>query len=147
MKFDLSLQNFKKPLVDISHRKQKGKNVAYYFGCRKKTLSNFLASSSSLKTSWMKIVVSVNTSPNYISFLIALPLMFSVVHEHRLQEYSKCRAYQTLFKFTHRYKFIKQKNKYNKFLIMLKFNFINAHSNNPQLVTGWPLYRWFWKYF
>ena len=28
--------------------------------------------------------------------------LFSVVHEHRLQEYSKCRPYQTLLKITHR---------------------------------------------
>ena len=33
----------------------------------------------------------------------------SVVHEHRLQEYSKCRAYQTFFQFTHRYKTLKYK--------------------------------------
>ena len=33
--------------------------------------------------------------------------MFSVIHEHRLQECSKRRAYQTLFKFTHGYKTIK----------------------------------------
>ena len=38
-----------------------------------------------------------------------LPLMFSVVHEHRLQEYSKRRAHQTLFKFTHRYKPLNKK--------------------------------------
>ena len=29
------------------------------------------------------------------------------VHKHRLHEYSKCRAYQTRFKFTHHYKSIK----------------------------------------
>ena len=33
-----------------------------------------------------------------------LPLMFSVVHKHRLREYSERRAHQTLFYFTHRYK-------------------------------------------
>ena len=44
--------------------------------------------------------------------------LFSVVHEHRLQEYSKCRAYQTLFS----YKAINKKNKHNKFFIMLKRN-------------------------
>ena len=74
-----------------------------------------------------------------LAILIALPLMFSVVHEHRLQEYSKCRTYQTLFKFTHRYKTIK-KNKHNKFFIMLKCNSINVHSNTPHLATSWPLY-------
>ena len=41
MRFDLSLQNFKKSLVDI---------FSPAVGCRKKALSNFLASSSSLKT-------------------------------------------------------------------------------------------------
>ena len=30
--------------------------------------------------------------------------LFSLVHEHRLQEYSKCRAYKTLLKITHCYK-------------------------------------------
>ena len=41
MRFDLSLQNFKKSLVDI---------FSPAVGCRKKALSNFLDSSSSLKT-------------------------------------------------------------------------------------------------
>ena len=67
----------------------------------------------------MKIVVSLNILPNYISLLIvgslksvifiALPFFFSAVHKHRLQEYSKCQAYQTLFKITHRYKTINKK--------------------------------------
>ena len=52
-------------------------------------------------------------SSNYISFIdcqksplqfYSLCRLFSVVHEHRLQEYPKCRAYQTLLKITHRYK-------------------------------------------
>ena len=30
---------------------------------------------------------------------------------------------------------------------MLKCNSISVHSNTPQLATGWPLYRWFWKFF
>ena len=51
MRFDLSLQNFKKALVDIfSPQIERKKTLRYYFDCRKKTLSNFLASSSSLKT-------------------------------------------------------------------------------------------------
>ena len=32
--------------------------------------------------------------------------LFSAVHKHCLPEYSKCRAYQTLLKITHRYKTI-----------------------------------------
>ena len=36
-------------------------------------------------------------------------------------------AYQTLFKSTHRYKNIKQKNKHNKFFMMLKRNSFNVH--------------------
>ena len=76
----------------------------------------------------MKLVVSVNVLPNYISDLLfvgcllqfsSLCRLFSIVHEHRLQEY--CRAYQTLFKITHRHKTI-NKNKHNKFFIMLKRN-------------------------
>ena len=60
----------------------------------------------------------------------SLSRLFSVVHEHRLKEYSKCRAYQTLFKIILRYKTIKwNKNKRNKFFIMLKRNSINVHSN------------------
>ena len=51
MRFDLSLQNFKKALVDIfSLQIERKKTLRYYFGCRKKALSNFLAWSSSLKT-------------------------------------------------------------------------------------------------
>ena len=57
--FDISLQNFKKPSDTFSHRKQNKtlrRIFSYQFGCRKKTLSDFLASrSSSLKT--------VNTAP------------------------------------------------------------------------------------
>ena len=54
--------------------------------------------------------------------------MFPVVHQHRLQEYSKCGTYQTLFKITHRYKTIKN-NKHNEFFIVLKRNSIKVHSN------------------
>ena len=57
MRFDISLQNFKKPLVDISSpqieiNKLKVRRVfSYNFGCRKnKALSDFPASSSSFKT-------------------------------------------------------------------------------------------------
>ena len=56
MRFDISLQNFNEPLVDIFspqiERKNGPKNIirGYNFGCRKKALSNFLGSSSSLKT-------------------------------------------------------------------------------------------------
>ena len=35
------------------------------------------------------------------NFLKSLFLLFSVAHEHRFQEYSKCRAYQTFLKITH----------------------------------------------
>ena len=76
----------------------------------------------------MNIVVSVNVLPNYISdllFVVSCPLqfsllcrLFSVAHEHALQEY--CRAYQMLFNNTHRHKTIK--NRHNKFFIMLKRN-------------------------
>ena len=40
-----------------------------------------------------------------LAILIAVPFV-SLVHEHRSQEYSKYRAYQALFKITHRYKTI-----------------------------------------
>ena len=50
----MSLQNFKKLLVDIFSPQIERKTVrrvfSYNFGCRKKALSDFLASSSSLKT-------------------------------------------------------------------------------------------------
>ena len=65
----------------------------------------------------MKPVASINVLPNYISdflFIISCLLqfsslcrLFSIVHEHRLQEY--CRAYQTLFEITHRHKSINKK--------------------------------------
>ena len=66
---------------------------------------------------WLKLVVSLNVLPNYISdllFIVSCLLqfsllcrLFSIIHEHRLQEY--CRAYQTLFKITHRHKTINKK--------------------------------------
>ena len=50
----MSLQNFKKPLVDSLspqiERKTFRRVFSYDFGCRKKALSDFLTSSSSLKT-------------------------------------------------------------------------------------------------
>ena len=50
----MSLQNFKKPLVDSLSpqigRKTFRRVFSYDFGCRKKALSDFLTSSSSLKT-------------------------------------------------------------------------------------------------
>ena len=59
----------------------------------------------------MKIVVSVNVSPNYICFFIvcSLSCIFNrfaacfqgYMNMHRMQEYSKYRAYQTLLKITH----------------------------------------------
>ena len=59
IRFDISLQNFKKS-SDIFSQRNRMKTFrrifSYKFGCRKKTLSDFLASrSSSLKT--------VNTAP------------------------------------------------------------------------------------
>ena len=55
-------------------------------------------------SSWINIVVLLNVSLNYIislswlfvkiSFLSLFRLSFSVVHEHRMQENSKCRVYQ-----------------------------------------------------
>ena len=54
MRFDISLQSLKKPLFDIFSQQIEIKNVpksiGYNFGCIKKVLSDFLASSSSLKT-------------------------------------------------------------------------------------------------
>ena len=54
MRFDISLQNFKKLFVDIFSPQIEGKTFrrvfSYNFGYRKKSLSDFLASSSSLKT-------------------------------------------------------------------------------------------------
>ena len=66
----------------------------------------------------MEIVVSVNVLPNYIFHWLlvvskvqfsSLFRLFSAVNKHPLQEYSKCRAYQTVFKITHRYKTINKK--------------------------------------
>ena len=59
IRFDISLQNFKRPSDFFSRQIEKKtfrRIFSYKFGCRKKTLSDFLASrSSSLKT--------VNTAP------------------------------------------------------------------------------------
>ena len=52
IRFDISLQNFKKPLdiFSATNRKKTFRRIfSYKFGFRKKTLSDFLASSSSLK--------------------------------------------------------------------------------------------------
>ena len=70
----------------------------------------------------MKIVVFVKKLMFYriiflLLMLVVSPILqfssqcplFSVVHKHRLQEYSKFQAYQTLFKVTHPYKIIKDK--------------------------------------
>ena len=55
MRFDISLQSFKKPLVDIFSPQIEKKTFlrvfSYNFGCRKKALSDFLASSSSHENS------------------------------------------------------------------------------------------------
>ena len=61
---------------------------------------------------WLLVISKVQFS--------SLCRLFAVLHEHRFQEYSKCRAYQTLFS----YKAISKNNKYklNKFFIMLKRN-------------------------
>ena len=69
---------------------------------------------------------------------------------HRKQDYSKCRAYQKLLKITNKLnkKKLKKINIDNKFFIMiLKCNSINAHSNPQHLAlqiwrlskvrTGW----------
>ena len=52
--FDISLQSFKKPSVNVFSlqidKKTFDRVFSYNFGCRKKALSDFLASSSSLKT-------------------------------------------------------------------------------------------------
>ena len=61
------------------------------------------------QTSWINIVVVLNVSLNdiislswlfvKISFLSLFRLWVSVVHEHRIQEYSKCRMYQMNMEF------------------------------------------------
>ena len=61
------------------------------------------------QTSWTNIVVVLNVSLNdiislswlfvKISFLSLFRLWVSVVHEHRIQEYSKCRMYQMNMEF------------------------------------------------
>ena len=70
---------------------------------------------------------------------------FQSFSEHRLQEYSKCRAYQTLLRTTHRWN-LSIKNKHNKFFIMLELNSIHVRSNTRYNSLCWP-YRWFWQFF
>ena len=81
------------------------------------------------------------------NFLKSLFLLFSVAHEHRFQEYSKCRAYQTFLKITH--------NKTIKWRIQI-INSLLCCLNIGQLALQiWPLskvriewlYRWFRKFF
>ena len=53
MRFDISVQNFKKPLVDITSPKIEKtfqRIFSYNFGCKKKAQNDFLVASSSLKT-------------------------------------------------------------------------------------------------
>ena len=69
----------------------------------------------------MKIVVSLNFSPNYVFYwllVVSIAILikwlwrlFSVYYEHLLQEYLKCGAYQTFLKITHGYKTIRRKKK------------------------------------
>ena len=56
--------------------------------------------------------------------------MFSVVHKHRLQEYSKCCAYQTLFKITNGYETIKYKKYWSVTLLMFTENLALVKSEN-----------------
>ena len=138
------------PTVQIE-RKRSQKIFSYNSGCKKKVLNDFLASSSSLKTSKLHeagfllgvcsvlkdinllwalglktqvfrdtlILVFVNKNCCLCMFhrIIVLLLIvsslfchfnrcavcFQSFSEHCLQENSKCRAYQTLLKITHRY--------------------------------------------
>ena len=75
----------------------------------------------------MKNVVAVYVSPNYILLLIVGSLFcnfnrcavcFESFSEHRLQEFSKCRALNHQIK-----------NKNDKFFIILERNSVNVYSN------------------
>ena len=131
-------------LSNSTNRKKTFQRIfSYNSGCKKKVLNDFLASSSSLKTSKLHeadfllgvcsvlkdiktqvfrdtlILVFVNKNCCLYMFhrIIVLLLIvsslfchfnrcavcFQSFSEHCLQEYSKCRAYQTLLKITHRY--------------------------------------------
>ena len=108
----------------------------------------------------MRSVVSVNVSPNYIlvvslAILIACKCrLFSSFMNIACRSTQKCRAYQTLYKISHRYNrnhWI-TKNNNNKFAIILKRNYTKVHSNTRshhqlalEMRTGWP-HGWFWKY-
>ena len=66
---------------------------------------------------------------------------FQSFSEHRLQEYSKCRALNHWIK-----------NKHNKFFIMLERDSVNVHSNTRHSShyksENWvAAYSWFWKFF
>ena len=88
------------------------------------------------------LFIDCSVSRNFVKFLCRL---FLVQHKH--QEYSKCRAYQTLLKITH--------NKTIRWRIKI-INSLLCCSNTQQpalhiwrlskVRTEW-LYRWFWKFF
>ena len=103
----------------------------------------------------MKIVVSVNVSPNCIFYLLIVSSLSCNFNRFVVCFWSfmniACRSTQNVARikcFLRLYIVIKPLNKKNnKFFIMLKCNSINIHSNTLQLATGWPLCRWFWKFF
>ena len=128
IRFDISLQNFKKPSDIFSRKKTLRRIFSYKFGCRKKTLSDFLASSSSLKKatpgSWLTCLREWKLLSLYMFHrIIILLLIFCslFINFHRccavcFQSLMNiaCRssqnatdAYQTFLKITHRYKTIR----------------------------------------
>ena len=77
--------------------------------------------------------------------------LFSVVHEHRMQEYSKCCAHQRLLKVTHNKTINKRINIINCLLswsvTLIMFRQLASQIWRLSKVrTGWH-YRWFWKIF
>ena len=98
---------------------------------------------------WLLVVVS-------LAILIACPWgLFSSFMNIACRSTQKRRAYQTLYKITHRYNWnhlINNQKNNHKFVIMLKRNSIKVHSNTwphwqlaLEMRTGWP-YGWFWKF-
>ena len=101
IRFDISLQNFKKPLdifFTVNRKKTFRAIFSYTFGCRTKTLSDFWKCFTELYFFYWLFMLVVSRA-----ILIAVPFIFNRSWTW-LAGVLKIRTYQTLFKVTDRNK-------------------------------------------
>ena len=136
--------------LTVNRKKTFRKIFSYKFGCRTKTLSDFCKCFTELYFCYWLFMLVVSRA-----ILIAVHCLFSIVHEHRLQKYSKSAPIK---RFLRSYIVIKPINKkingINSVLcwrvILLMFIQPLDHRSLiwrlSKLRTGQP-YCWFWKFF